>query len=246
MLPFVEEQSEIRKVLIPADRLKLNPFSLSIYGDPRAEIDDLIPSIREFGILVPLVVAPDSQPGSWEVISGHRRFACALALGLSEVPCELYAIPMGDARRVAILEFNRHRRKTFSQLMREADALEKLWSTAAKSRSLGNLRRTANVDGKSRTKADRRNSDDREAVAKPDAAVASHLYPHPPDRAELIPRSRDILEWAARIYFGRHVLFGGLHKGGMCGRKAESPSLITALRQFTRHTRTCAAAIGSV
>ena len=34
------------------NRLDPNPFSLSIYGDPSAEIDDLLPSIREHGILV--------------------------------------------------------------------------------------------------------------------------------------------------------------------------------------------------
>jgi hypothetical protein len=43
---------------LPSDKLRLNPFSLSIYGDPKAEIDDLLPSIRDQGILVALVVAP--------------------------------------------------------------------------------------------------------------------------------------------------------------------------------------------
>ena len=64
-------------------QIRTNPFSLSIYGEPSAEIDDLLPSIREHGILVALVVAPGPKPGTWEVLSGHRRLACALALGLS-------------------------------------------------------------------------------------------------------------------------------------------------------------------
>ncbi len=43
-----------------------------------AEIGDLIASVREHGILVPLVVAaPGPEPQTWEVISGHRRLACA-------------------------------------------------------------------------------------------------------------------------------------------------------------------------
>src|SRR5207244_1536652 len=93
------------------------------------------------GILVALVVAPGPGPRTWEVISGHRRLACARALGLAEVPCEVRPLAPGAARRRAILEFNRQRRKTFSQLMREADALEELWAVEANSRRLANLRR---------------------------------------------------------------------------------------------------------
>jgi hypothetical protein len=122
-------------------RINSNPFSLSLYGDPSAEIDDLLPSIGEHGILVALVVTPGPRPGTWEVLSGHRRLACALALGLAEVPCEVRRLRPGPARRRAILEYNRHRRKTFSQLMREADALEELWKSEASARRLANLRR---------------------------------------------------------------------------------------------------------
>ena len=82
-----------RTIALDPKRIKPNPFSLSIYGDPSAEIDDLMPSIREHGILVAMVVAPGPKPGTWEVLSGHRRLACALALGLAEVPCEVRRIP---------------------------------------------------------------------------------------------------------------------------------------------------------
>jgi hypothetical protein len=128
-------------IAVAPSRLKPNPFSLSVYGDPTAEIDDLMSSVRDHGILVALVVAAGPKPETWEVISGHRRLACALALGLEEVPCEVRPLPPGLARRRAILEYNRQRRKTFSQLMREADALEELWASAASSRRMANLRR---------------------------------------------------------------------------------------------------------
>lgn len=64
-----------QRMLLPVSRLKPNPFSLSIYGDPVAEINDLLPSIRDHGVLVALVVAAGPLPGIWEVISGHRRLA---------------------------------------------------------------------------------------------------------------------------------------------------------------------------
>ena len=130
-----------RVVAIPPAQLRPSRFSRSIYGESAALLDDLLPSVRDHGILVSLVVATGSEPGTWEVISGHRRLACALALGLTKVPCETRSFPSDAARQLAILEYNRQRQKNFSQTMREADALEELWKTQAKSRCLANLRK---------------------------------------------------------------------------------------------------------
>ena len=128
-------------ISIAPRRLQPNRFSLAIYGDPAAEINDLITSIRDHGVLVPLVVVPGPRSGNWEVVSGHRRLACALALGLTEVPCEVRALTAGIARRRAILEYNRQRSKNFSQLMREADALEVPFT-----RDVGNIPRIRGRD----------------------------------------------------------------------------------------------------
>ena len=46
---------------IAVEKLRPSPFSLEIYGDPAAEIDDLIESIRIHGVLVPLVVATGTK-----------------------------------------------------------------------------------------------------------------------------------------------------------------------------------------
>jgi ParB family chromosome partitioning protein len=152
--------------------LQLNPsrFSVETYGDPITDVEDLRESIREHGILVPLVVAPGLEEGIWEVVSGHRRLACALALRLAEIPCEVRSFRSDGARHLAILEYNRQRRKSFSQLMREADALEELWTTEAQSRRLANLRNHVFEDLKAPEQsdiADCRNSDDRESLSQP-------------------------------------------------------------------------------
>ena len=150
-----------QSIAVSTNQLKPNRFSLSIYGDPPAEIDDLLPSIRENGILVPLVVVPAQEQASWEVISGHRRLACAQALGMTKVPCEVRYLVDETTLRQTILEYNRQRRKTFSQLMREADALEELWRPAAEARRLENLppHRSGTIDPLKLT--DCRDSDDR-------------------------------------------------------------------------------------
>ena len=161
-MPVIEVcNSATQIVTLTPSQLKPNRFSVSIYGDPAAELDDLLPSIRENGILVPLVVVRTREHEGWEVLSGHRRLACALALGLPEVPCAVQRVDDDVTQRQTILEYNRQRRKTFSQLMREADALEELWQPAACARRLHNLRSRPTASDDSLKDADCRDSDDR-------------------------------------------------------------------------------------
>ena len=49
------------------------------------KMDTLVDSIRENGILNPVIVRPD-QSGDYEMISGHRRLHAAKIVGLKKVP----------------------------------------------------------------------------------------------------------------------------------------------------------------
>ena len=49
------------------------------------KMDNLVDSIRENGILNPVIVRPD-QSGNYEMISGHRRLHAAKIVGLKKVP----------------------------------------------------------------------------------------------------------------------------------------------------------------
>jgi ParB family chromosome partitioning protein len=146
--------------LAPA-QLRASGFSQSIYGDPTAERDGLLESIRDHGILVPLVVTRAKDDEAWQVVSGHRRLTCAIALGLGKVPCEVRAFPSHTSCQLAVLEYNRQRQKNFSQMMREADAFEELWRNRARARRLANLRRGQFQESGGLEISDRRNSDDR-------------------------------------------------------------------------------------
>lgn len=154
-------------------------FSRALYGDPATEIEagGLLESIRARGILVPLVVAVGREGEGWEVVSGNRRLACARALRLLEVPCEVRLLRGAAQRRLAVLDYNRQRQKTFSQRMREADALEDLYARAAAARRRRNLRQFAGeIEA-----ADRRDSDDRggrtdERVARAVGLGGKDLY----------------------------------------------------------------------
>jgi hypothetical protein len=169
--PPPPSRSRVGRRLDPA-RLDADPFSLAIYGDPDAEVEaeaaGLLESIREHGVLVPLVVSP-APGGRWNVVSGHRRLACARILGLRKVPCEVRTLATDFERQRAVLEYNRHRRKTFSQMMREADALETIWAQEARERRLANLQPRPRRGPEKPEYADRRNSDDRNSQDTPAA-----------------------------------------------------------------------------
>lgn len=132
--------------LLDPRTLQPSAFSVGLYGAPGTEVDGLLDSVREMGILVPLVVAKVGD--ALEILSGHRRHACALALGLSEVPCQVVRMASSEDRRRAVIDYNRQRRKTFTQSMREADALESILGAEARRRQWANLAQSDDAEGR--------------------------------------------------------------------------------------------------
>ncbi len=148
---------------LPLRDLRPNPFSQSVYGDTHGETDGLLDSIREHGVLVPLVVVRDRD--GWEILSGHRRFSCSRSLELEEVPCQVFRLGPDDDKKSLVLHYNRQRRKTFRQMMREADALEEITRAQARRRQWDNLEQN-------RTEAEGRNSDARGERGRTDVTIA--------------------------------------------------------------------------
>ncbi|MBR5949592.1 MAG: ParB/RepB/Spo0J family partition protein [Clostridia bacterium] len=70
------------------------------------EMDALIESVREHGIMVPLMVRPIDA--GYEIISGHRRAHAAISAGLKTVP--VVELEMNrDEAAVALVDSNLHR-----------------------------------------------------------------------------------------------------------------------------------------
>jgi ParB family transcriptional regulator, chromosome partitioning protein len=71
-----------------------------------AELDDLAASIREKGILQPIIVRP--RPGEaaarYEIIAGERRWRAAQLAGLADVPVVVVQASDGEALELAIIE----------------------------------------------------------------------------------------------------------------------------------------------
>lgn len=117
-------------VRVPVDRLTPHPRNTMLYGD---DVDqDLIDSIREFGVLEPLHITTRNQ-----ILSGHRRWRVAKSLGLGEVPCIVEKqVDPTDERAVArrIVHHNRQRVKTLKQRNAEAACLLEIEARQARER----------------------------------------------------------------------------------------------------------------
>ena len=100
--------------------IRPSPENDNIYGaiDPDdPEIIAMAESIRELGVMEPLVVSTDGF-----ILSGHRRYTAAKRLGLKTVPCRVEPICRSDDidRFVLLLrEYNRQRDKSLAVKLRE-------------------------------------------------------------------------------------------------------------------------------
>ena len=70
-----------------------------------AALNDLVESIREKGILQPLLVRPDpKRKDGYEIIAGERRFRASKKAGLQEVPVIIKQFDDKTALEVALIE----------------------------------------------------------------------------------------------------------------------------------------------
>jgi len=102
---YVEELSQHRPTpvgrLIAVEKLDPNP------DQPRVEIgdlSDLIASVKEKGVLEPLLVKPSRLGGRWMIIAGERRWRAAREAGLREVPCIEMDVDDRAVAEIALIE----------------------------------------------------------------------------------------------------------------------------------------------
>lgn len=104
-----KNQPKKRAANIQVDKLR------TFEGHPFKVLDDedmgnLIESIRQQGILSPLIVRTVESADEYEVISGHRRLHAAVKAGLSEVPALIYPLGRNEAM-IAVVDSNLHRER---------------------------------------------------------------------------------------------------------------------------------------
>ncbi len=105
--------------MIEIERLEPNPTQ------PRREmrdIEELVSSIRERGILEPILVRP-LETGKFQIIAGERRFVAAREVGLSMVPCIELEVDDRGCLEISLVENLQRRDLTPFE---EAEAINRL------------------------------------------------------------------------------------------------------------------------
>lgn len=130
--PNMEQQSAVIEWVNPKT-LKPHRRSVEIYGED--SYADLVPSIKELGVLQPLFVTSKGL-----IISGHRRWRAAIEAG-HQLPVIRKNYPDHLDEEQAIIELNRYRIKTGQQLYNEGKALKEIVAEKARQRQVSQLKR---------------------------------------------------------------------------------------------------------
>src|SRR5436853_3767985 len=102
---YVEELAQHRPTpigrMISIDKLDPNP------DQPRVEngdLEELTMSIREKGVLEPLLVKPSVTNGRWMIIAGERRWIAAREAGIRDLPCIEMDVDDQAIAEIALIE----------------------------------------------------------------------------------------------------------------------------------------------
>ncbi len=104
--------------LIPIEDIDPNP------NQPRQSVGDLselVASVREKGVLEPILVRPSGS--RFEIIAGERRYRAAMEVGLAEMPCVVRDASDAETMEIALIE-NLQRKDLHA--FEEADGLKVL------------------------------------------------------------------------------------------------------------------------
>jgi len=90
--------------MIPLDRINPSPFNPRKSFD-NAELDELAASIREKGLVQPIVLRPLGAGGHhYEIVAGERRWRAAQRASLHVIPAIVRALTDQEALELAIIE----------------------------------------------------------------------------------------------------------------------------------------------
>ena len=103
----------------------------------KPDLTNILPSVRARGILVPLIVRPGAEDGSYEIVAGKRRYHAALAVaedqdGIDPLPCAVMeagddaaALEASLIENIARLDPDEvNRCEAFTRLVREGRSVE--------------------------------------------------------------------------------------------------------------------------
>ena len=133
---------------------KLHPFENHPYKvQDNEEMEALAESIKEHGIVSPVIVRPlENTTDEYEIISGHRRVMASRKAGITEVPALIVSLDR-DAAAIVLVDSNLHREhilpseKAYAYKMKLDAMKHQGWRSDLTSNQLGGKLETADLVG---------------------------------------------------------------------------------------------------
>ena len=88
--------------IVPIDHIEPNPEQPRMVFEPEA-LNELAASIREHGVLQPILVRP-LGPNTYQIVAGERRWRATRLAGLESIPALIEEIDDDTALEIAIIE----------------------------------------------------------------------------------------------------------------------------------------------
>ncbi|WP_421725605.1 ParB/RepB/Spo0J family partition protein [Bauldia sp.] len=102
--PAVESRPAGPPKTLPVGFLRANPRNPRKDFDTE-ELSDLAASVKERGVVQPILVRPlPGIPNAYEIIAGERRWRAAQKVGLHDVPVAIHEVSDSEALELAIIE----------------------------------------------------------------------------------------------------------------------------------------------
>ena len=129
-------------IVIPIEQLSTSP--LYPFNKNETELRELKTSIRQNGLLQPLLVRPSKD--KYEIICGYRRAQACMQLGISELPCIVRQLTDTEALTYMLVD-NIHRRQQLreSEIARAVQQLLHLYNHQGKASPSGPVRSNSQV-----------------------------------------------------------------------------------------------------
>ena len=111
-----ENENNIMATLIEDSKLEDYPNQpFKLYDKDKKK--EMLESIRNFGIMQPLIVRP-IKDGKYQILAGHNRRRCAKELGITKYPCIIKKNLSDDEAKIYLIDTNLCTREKISPMER--------------------------------------------------------------------------------------------------------------------------------
>lgn len=121
LLDVSDRSGELKQV--PIEDLRPNPFQPRRFSVNDPELQEMADSIREQGIIQPIIARRSNANPPFEILAGERRWRAAQSAGLTRVPVIVRNADDRDAAVIALLE---NLQRSDLNPIEEATALQRL------------------------------------------------------------------------------------------------------------------------